>query len=179
MKRPLPLTRDDIETGLLNVAERLHEDGRTPEEIIVVGGSFMALHDLRDSTADVDSVSQLDDRVRAAVRQVAGECGWAEHWLNDRASAWRPAGLRIADCVVLIDHPGLVVYAPHPDVMLLMKLNASRGPQDHADARALWPSTRFADAEAVVRAFYDAYPNEEPDPELADFLRTVLSPRPQ
>ncbi len=58
-----------------------------------------------------------------------------------------------------------------------MKLNAARGPQDSADARALWPHTDFEDAEAVVRAFCDAYPNERPDPDLTDFVRTFQAPR--
>lgn len=58
-----------------------------------------------------------------------------------------------------------------------MKLSAARGPQDLADLRALLPLTHFEDTEAVVRAFYDAYPNEEPDPHLADFVRTWTSPR--
>lgn len=81
-----PLTRFDIESALLDVADELGADGEGQAEIIVVGGSFMTLHDLRDSTADVDSVSPLDDRVRTAVRRIADERGWAQDWLNDRAT---------------------------------------------------------------------------------------------
>lgn len=52
-----PLRRADIEAGLRDVADQLQRDGGAQVSIIVVGGSFMALHGLRDSTADVDSVS--------------------------------------------------------------------------------------------------------------------------
>jgi hypothetical protein len=173
-----PLHRADIEAGLREVADQLQRDGGAQVSIIVVGGSFMALHGLRDSTADVDSVSQLDDRLLAAVRRVAVQRGWPEQWLNDRARPWRTAGLQIPNCLLVLDHPALAVYTPGYDVMFLMKLNAARGPQDYADARALWPHTDFADAEAVVRAFYDAYPNERPDPDLTDFVRTFQAPRP-
>lgn len=171
-----PLRRADIEAGLRDVADQLHQDGGAQVSIIVVGGSFMALHGLRDSTADVDSVSQLDDRLLAAVRRVAVQRGWPEQWLNDRARPWRTAGLQISSCLLVLDHPALAVYTPGYAVMFLMKLNAARGPQDYADARALWPHTDFADAEAVVRAFYDAYPNELPDPDLTDFVRTFQAP---
>ncbi len=171
-----PLHRADIEAGLRDVADQLQRDGGAQVSIIIVGGSFMTLHGLRGSTADVDSVSQLDDRLLAAVRRVAAQRGWPEQWLNDRARPWRTAGLHISSCLLVLDHPALAVYTPGYAVMFLMKLNAARGPQDYADARALWPHTDFADAEAVVRAFYDAYPNERPDPDLTDFVRTFQAP---
>jgi hypothetical protein len=38
--------------------------------LVVVGGSYLALHDLRESTADVDSLTKLPDGVRDAVRTV-------------------------------------------------------------------------------------------------------------
>ena len=46
---------------------------------------------------------------------------------------------------------------------------------DALDLQALWPSTRFTTADQAVDAFYAAYPNEEPDPYLADWIRTVIA----
>lgn len=45
---------------------------------------------------------------------------------------------------------------------------------DALDLRALWPATRFATPDEAVAAFYTAYPHEEPDPHLADWIRTVV-----
>lgn len=57
--------------GLLNeVADRLSSVG-VQHLIIMVGGSLLAWHGLRDTTMDVDSTRRLDDELVAAVAEVA------------------------------------------------------------------------------------------------------------
>lgn len=58
--------------------------------LTVVGGSYMALHGLRESTMDVDTITRLDDVVRRAVAEVAREFDLDPAWLNDRALAFQP-----------------------------------------------------------------------------------------
>jgi hypothetical protein len=70
---------------------------------------------------------------------------------------------------------GLEIIAPPSDIIVLMKIAAGgRTPNDALDLRSLWPTTSFLDTEQAVAAFYAAYPHEEPDPHLADWIRSVV-----
>ncbi len=53
-----------------------------------------------------------------------------------------------------------------------MKLLAARAP-DHDDMIALWPRCGFTDAQSAVDAFYLAYPFEEHDPYLVDYVQQI------
>jgi hypothetical protein len=53
-----------------------------------------------------------------------------------------------------------------------MKLLAGRAP-DHDDMIVLWPRCRFGSAQAAVAAYYSAYPFEEHDPYLVDYVQQV------
>lgn len=64
-----------IARALTAVAARLEAAGAAPAVLIVAGGSFMAVHELRASTRDVDSMTRLTDAVREAVAAVAAELG--------------------------------------------------------------------------------------------------------
>jgi hypothetical protein len=140
--------------------------------LIVVGGSYMALHDLRESTADVDSLTRLSDELKEIVREVGERHGLRATWLNDSAAMFAPTGLEIGDCEVLYRHSHLTVLGPPPRQVFLMKLLAGRAP-DHDDMIALWPRCGFADAQAAVDAYYAAYPFEEHDPYLVDYVQQI------
>ena len=45
---------------------------------------------------------------------------------------------------------------------------------DQLDLRALWPSSSFTTPQAAVDAFNKAYPLEDPDPYLADWIALVV-----
>ncbi len=171
----LPLDRHSIEGHLGEVAEELSRNGYTAQAIVVtVGGSFMALHNLRASTRDVDSIVGLDEPLKSAVAVVAERHGLRPDWLNDNARPFKPQGLTIDDCEVLYEQPTLVVLGPQASWVFLMKLYASRGGDDELDMLKLWPLTDFADAADVVRRFYDAYPLEKPDEHLEDHVHGLI-----
>ena len=50
--------------------------------MIVVHGALLALHGLRESARDVDSVQRLDEELAAAVARVASRRDLASRWLN-------------------------------------------------------------------------------------------------
>ena len=66
----------------------------------------------------------------------------------------------------------LTVLGPPPGQVFLMKLLAGRAP-DHDDMIALWPTCGFADAQEAVAAYYAAYPFEEHDPHLVDYVQQI------
>ncbi|WP_329481653.1 hypothetical protein OG555_05825 [Kribbella sp. NBC_01484] len=140
--------------------------------MVVVGGSYMALHDLRESTADVDSLTVLTAELKAVVRQVGERHGLRATWINDSATMFAPVGLAPDACELLYEHSHLTVLGPPPGQVFLMKLLAGRAP-DHDDMIALWPTCGFADARAAVEAYYSAYPFEEHDPHLVAYVQRI------
>jgi hypothetical protein len=168
-----PLDRHAIEQHLNEVGDELRAADAGHHTIITVGGSFMALHDLRHSTRDVDTISDILPSLRAAVERVAQRHRLSVTWLNSSAKPYAPQGLAVAECETLVEHPNLTVLGPPAAWVFLMKLNASRPGDDHNDMVALWPFSDFADPEDAIARFHGAYPLEEPDPYLVDYVRRI------
>lgn len=168
-----PLDGAQIRAHLLSVAETL-EPGRPQHTLIVVGGSLLAWHGLRDTTRDVDSVRRLDDELRRAVAEVARTHGLAADWLNDNAAGFRPFTFTEDDCVVLLDTPRLLVLGAPLDQVFLMKLYRVDA-QDYEDLIMLWPLCRFTSPEEAAAQFHAAYPHAPEDPELASMIRDIAS----
>jgi hypothetical protein len=170
------LDGEAIKALIVEVAAELND--QVERTIIVVGGSLLAWHGLRDATEDVDSIRPLDEALRHAVKTVAARHGLAADWLNDHAAPWAPATLEVSVCEVLFADDKLrVLGLPLRDIFL-MKLN--RGdPSDLVDMRSIWPLVRgeFASSAEVMAAYYAAFPNEDPadDPYLGDFVVTELA----
>lgn len=167
MSKPGLLSGDRIRELVLEVADLLGPEG-PQATVVLVGGSLLAWHGLRSATEDVDTSVRIDAGLQAAVLQVAQKHGLAVDWLNDHAASWHPETLRLEDCDVLVNHPGLrVLGAPLPAVFL-MKLNRSQ-PQDVADMITMWTwvAPVFPTARDVSAAFYAAFPLEKWDEYLA------------
>lgn len=166
-----PLTGPRILALVAEVADELPE-GQPRRSILIVGGSLLAWHNLRDSTADVDSLLRLDPELREAVRRVAGRHGLAPGWLNDSAAGWRPQTLDISACELLMDHPRLLVLgAPYRD-LFLMKLLAARA-VDHDDLVRLWPLSGFASPVEAASEMQRAFPAEPEDRFLAEYIASI------
>jgi hypothetical protein len=166
MTPPGLLSGERIRELLVEVADQL-DPGAPQATVLIVGGSLLAWHGLREATEDVDTSTRIDAGLRAAVRIVAERHRLAVDWLNDHAVPWHPQTLHPEDCDLLVEHPRLrVLGAPLPAVFL-MKLNRSQ-PQDVADMITLWPlvAQEFPTARVATEAFYAAFPVEEPDPHL-------------
>src|SRR5690606_21609342 len=119
------------------LAEELPDD--VSVDLVVVGGSMLALRGLRHATRDVDSARMLTQVVQGAAARVAQRHDLTPHWLNSSAEPF--AGSlepNLAEDTPVLDHPRLRVYLATAEAVFLMKLYADR-PQDHADLVALWP----------------------------------------
>lgn len=160
----------EILAHLGEVADLLVSERQSQATLIVVGGSYLVLHDLRlVGTRDVDSIERLTEAVRRAVERVAAENDLSSNWLNDRAAMFVPVGFERSDCTVLFEHEALLVLGPTPDWVFLMKLHAARE-VDRDDMVSLWPRCRFSSPQEAAARYSDAYPHEEDDPYLADYI---------
>jgi hypothetical protein len=166
-----PLAGGDIADHLIEVADVLGPEG--PEHVLVlVGGALLALHGLRESTRDVDSVRRLDDELTRAVAIVAERHELASKWLNSSAAAFLPETFDEAECEVILSHHRLrVLGAPFAQVFI-MKLYASRA-QDYDDMIELWPLTGFETPEQAENMFWIAYPHAPEDEYLLTLIRDI------
>lgn len=173
-----PLTWPQIEECLRGLGEELAQRGHAQRVLVVVGGAFVAHRSIREATTDVDVISLLDGDTRAAAAAVAHRHGLEPDWLNDHARPWTPRTFDEGACHVAFVHGALTVLMPAVDDVVLMKIAAgNRTPNDQRDLRALWPAASFGTPEDAVAAFMAAYPLEEPDPYLAEWIAQVVRPR--
>ena len=168
-----PLSGDRIKQLMSEVATQLAPSG-AQHVIILVGGSLLAWHGLRDSTHDVDSTHRFDQELATAIAAVAETNSLAPTWLNAGAAAFTPATLRTDECHRLLETPRLLVLGAPFQQLFVMKLARSQ-PNDLADMVVLFPHTGFDTAAEIVNLFADAYPHEEPDPGLADLVITIAN----
>lgn len=117
----IPLSADQILGYLGEVAQELAPAGPR-HRIVVVGGSLLALHGLRQSTLDVDTVRRIEQELRDAVEQVARVHGLAPAWLNDSSAPFCPQTFVEQDCDVLLDQGRLLVLGAPLRQVFLMKL---------------------------------------------------------
>ncbi|HET6909313.1 MAG TPA: DUF6036 family nucleotidyltransferase [Mycobacteriales bacterium] len=168
-----PLGREQIEALVHEVARELGDDG-APHTVILVGGSLLAWHHLRESTVDVDTIRRLAPELAHAVEVVAARHGLAPRWMNDHAAAFAPQTFDESSCEVLLETSRLQVLGMRLRDAFLMKLFAGRA-RDHDDLVSLWPRTGFASAREAVEAMYDAYPAAPRDEYLEAFVADIAA----
>jgi hypothetical protein len=180
MAEPGLFDHDEILAALNDLAGALtEEDFAQPGasvDLIVVGGAYLALRELRVSTDDIDTVTRLGKELTQVIEEVAGRHGLARDWLNDHAAPYKPDGLTIEQCELVFDRKPLRVYLPPEATIFLMKLAAARNDpteQDRSDMIALWPRCGFQSPAEAVQRFFDAYPVEVEDPYLEKYVAEI------
>lgn len=171
VNRGQPLSGSELQERLSELARELGNDG-PDHHLVLVGGALLALHSLRESTLDVDTISRLDRELVDAVARVGRRRGLNEDWLNNRAQGFAPSTLRSTDCTKLFSAGRLSIWSPPLSQIFLMKLYRSDA-QDLEDMVNLWPQCDFASANAVVDMFYAAYPHALPDEFLIEHVRRI------
>jgi hypothetical protein len=160
-----PLSGTEIHRLLSEVAERLGADG-PPYTLVVVGGSLLALHGLRDT------VSRLDAQLRAAIAAVAAAHDLDVDWCNDHAAPFVPATFDVSTCETILEQGRLAVLgAPLRDIFT-MKLYRNL-PNDRDDMVALWPALGFSSAQEAADAYIAAFPHAPEDPYLAELIVAI------
>ena len=174
--RDVPLSGAQIRRYLGEVARSMGPGG-PQHTLILVGGSLLAWHGLRETTLDVDSVRRLDAELSAAAALVAKRNGLAQRWLNSGAQPFAPVTLEESECEVLAEYPRLKLLGAPWAQIFVMKLYAGRE-QDREDLAAIWPRTGFTSAGDAARMFRQAYPHAPDDEFLSTYIETVVAQAP-
>lgn len=163
--------RSEVEALLSEVADELEQRNATAE-VVMVGGSWLLWHAHRAATRDVDSASRIGKDLGEVVARVGARHDLDARWLNDAAAAFWPAGASFEDCQVVYQHSALVVRAPPPEVIFVMKMYRA-DPQDREDLVTLWNLCDFSEPEAAVSAFESGYPHAPEDPHLVSYIAQI------
>lgn len=156
------------------VNEQLEELCAEKQEIVIVGGSSLALMGLRESTRDIDLVTEIDDSLLAAIIQVANAFQISENWMNNSARFFAPRNTSLDHCAIFLDLSKLRIHFLHTDDLFVMKLYASRGPIDFLDLVLLWPLCTFAEAKSAVNHYWDLYEGAYPDEFLEEYVQRII-----
>jgi hypothetical protein len=163
--------RGELVEQSLELAAELRRLG-VAAEVVMVGGAWLLWHAQRVATRDVDSARRLDPELDGAIEAVGRRHDLRSGWLNDAAAAFWPAGASMEDAAVVYERESLVVRAPAPEVVFVMKLYRA-DPQDREDMVLLWPMCAFTSPEAAVEAFEAVYPHAPEDEHLVEYLRAI------
>jgi hypothetical protein len=163
--------RGELEALFDELASELRRLG-VAADVVMVGGAWLLWHAQRVATRDVDSARRLDPQLTGAIDAVGQRHDLRSGWLNDAAAAFWPAGAAFEDCAVVYEEEPLVVRAPSPEVVFVMKLYRA-DPQDREDMVLLWPMCGFASPEDAVNAFKAAYPHSPEDEHLVEYVRRI------
>jgi len=136
----------------------------------LVGGAALSLYYFeRDATRDIDAGMPSDPRVGDAILKIAKEEGLEKDWINSNATqffGFPPAyfweeKMRVG---------GIVLQVASSQLLLVMKLNASRGRRDNDDIRELLKLTEVKSIGEVEEIFNEVYAQETLKPQAHELL---------
>jgi hypothetical protein len=172
--------REAILAALGELADALaagqFEQAKASIDLIVVGGAYLALEEIRVGTDDIDTVTRLDRKLTELIAKLATRHDLAPDWLNDHAAPFKPQGLTVKECELVFEKGPLRVFLPPPSAIFMMKLSAARAdPTEHdrSDMIELWPRCGFATPADAVQAFLSAYPAALEDAYLEGYVAEI------
>lgn len=151
------LHREDIIRGLKQLADKAAERGISAD-IYVVGGAALALRYFdRDPTVDIDARVNRWDEISPIVEEISRENLWVENWFNVEASQFVPSWGKDAEWELIYSSAGINIYVASAEVLLMMKLAASRRGRDYLDAELLMSTTGLTDRKQLEALFEEYF----------------------
>lgn len=153
--------RGDIVSALNELVDVLIQAG-AQSQIRIVGGAALAVCFTREATTtDIDAFYGSDSAVEAAALDIARRRGWPDNWLNDNAKQFASHFETDDDWADFEVRDGVTLRIARAELLLAMKLFASRGIRDSADIDVLLVACQMATVEDAVELFERYYPEEE------------------
>ncbi|MGC9156192.1 MAG: DUF6036 family nucleotidyltransferase [Ferrimicrobium sp.] len=172
------LTHAQLAQALADLARMLAAEG-TQAQLYIVGGAAITLqYQFRDATRDIDAQYYPKDAVHNAALQVARQHGLPDDWLNDRAAMFISPVVDDEHATVFLTVGTVTVWIASPEVLLAMKMRASRPSRDASDIEFLSRKLHVSSVEQAIDIFKAYYP-EDPLPARARPLLESIFAQPQ
>jgi len=172
------LTRESILGALDELNAILKAKGVTGELCIYGGAAMVLAFDARESTRDIDAIFVPKAEVAEACRQVAGNRGLPESWLNDGVKGFvSSSGDLTMDGMPQWEN--LRILCPSTSYLLAMKCLASRvagydGPGDRDDILKLCRELGLSASDAVLEIVASYYPESMIQAKTRFFVEEIL-----
>lgn len=160
------LDHDTLLDALRDLVRRLRER-QISAGIRLVGAAAIALaydHD-RPETRDVDAYLAPAEPILEVAAAIAEERGWKADWLNTKVVMFQSHYDGPADWNVVIDEDDVTVSVASAELLLAMKLLASRGIRDAEDIAVLLGASGVTTLEEAKDIFDRYYPDDEIKPQ--------------
>jgi hypothetical protein len=173
------LNRDERESALAELAERLNARN-VKARIYLVGGAVMVLaFSARFSTGDIDGSMYPTEDVLGVAAEIGERRGLGAEWLNNSARQFIPI-FKEPNWQPIRKSGNVEVVAADERSMLAMKMRAGRGSRDRADINFLVKRCGITSVAEALN-LYDEYFPEDPLPDralpLLDEAIEVLGPQ--
>jgi hypothetical protein len=169
-------TPQELEDALIELGGRLAASG-VQATFYLVGGAAMSIGYLADrrSTDDIDAKVAGFDQIQPVVEQMAMEFGYRRDWLNTAAAKLISQMNTDADWVLWKSVGGATFYIASPELLLAMKVMASRANRDLDDIAALIEHLGLNSFEAVSYIFEHYFPGELPPAKANEIVSRILN----
>jgi hypothetical protein len=154
------LSRQDIIGGLAELAKDLVSRG-VAADIYIIGGAALVLRYFdRRLTSDVDLRAMDFELIKPSAEAVALRHDWEPDWINNAATQFVPSLGKAVTWETIYATEGVTFNVTSPEVMLVMKLAASRTGRDDADIANLLAVTGFTHVEELEELFEEYFPGD-------------------
>lgn len=154
------LSREDIIRGLKELADDLNRRGITADIYIIGGAALVLRYFDRRLTVDVDLRAHNFDLIRPSAEIVAELNGWDPDWINNAATQFVPSLGKDVTWETVYQQHGISFKVTTPEVMLMMKLAASRTGRDDQDIANLLAITGLTTVDELSELFELYYPGD-------------------
>lgn len=153
------LSRDEIESALAELADKLNARN-VKAKIYLVGGAVMVLaFDARFTTGDIDGSIYPTDDVLAVAAEIGESRGLGSEWLNNRASQFVPV-FKEPDWQPILRAGNVEIVAADERSMLAMKMRAGRGSRDRLDINFLVKRCGITSITEALELYEEFFPKD-------------------
>lgn len=154
------LSREDIIRGLKELAADLNGRGISADVFIIGGAALVLRYFDRRLTSDVDLGSMNFELIKPSAEAVANKNGWDPDWINNAATQFVPSLGKSVTWETLYENQGVSFKVTTPEVMLVMKLAASRTGRDDQDIANLLAITGFTTLGELEELYEEYFPGD-------------------
>lgn len=169
------LTHSRLAEALADLARSL-AGADIQARLYIVGGAAMTLeYQARDATRDIDAQYYPKDAVNNVALQVARRHDLPDDWLNDKAAMFISPVVDDENAKVFLTIGTVMIQIASPEVLLAMKIRASRPSRDAADIEFLCRYLHVSSVDQAIDIFEAYYP-EDPLPVRAKpLLKSIFA----